>query len=354
MAGIYVHFPFCSARCIYCDFYSRVRKDKTGYTEALVAEISANRDFFRSVSPSTLYFGGGTPSLFPVEDLELVAQSARETFSVGRFDEFTIEVNPDDVTAGKTARWLSMGVNRISMGVQSFDDRHLKWMKRRHTARQAEEAFRTLRAEAPGAALSIDLIFGFDGLSDEDWKATINRAMALRPDHISCYQMTGRYASSSEEACFRQYGILQAILTAEGYEQYEISNYALEGCRSLHNSGYWKRTPYLGVGAAAHSFDGLRTRRWNVSDIDRYIAGEKPGFELLTDEEILEETVMLSLRTAEGLDLSLVPERYLTEMRPALERLSKAGDIVLCGNLLKIPPERLFVSDWIVSRLLAY
>ena len=181
MAGVYVHFPFCATRCIYCDFYARVGKDWKPYIEALLTELSERKDFLKGVSPTTLYFGGGTPSLLPAGELARVADAVRATFGVSDFEEFTLEVNPDDVTEERAAAWRAMGAGRVSVGVQSFCDTHLRWMHRRHTAAEAVAAVKTLR-RAGFDNLSLDLIFGFTELSDDDWAASIAAALALRPD----------------------------------------------------------------------------------------------------------------------------------------------------------------------------
>lgn len=351
MAGLYVHFPFCASKCIYCDFYARVRRDWNPYVEALLRELSERREFLKGVPPTTLYFGGGTPSLLPAAQLQRVADAVRATFCLTDFEEFTVEVNPDDITPEKAAALRTAGANRISMGVQSFCDEHLRWMRRRHTAEEAVAAFAFLR-EAGFDNLSLDLIFGFTGLSDAQWAHNIDQALELHPEHISCYQMTGRYADPDEERCRRQYGMLQQRLVAAGYGQYEVSNYALPGRESRHNSAYWARKPYLGLGAGAHSFDGNRLRQWNTPDIDAYLASRPFGSERLSDREILEERIMLSLRTCRGLDLSsLSPEGRSVLKRTTLEELSRAGKLVLESDRIRIPDEELFVSDWIISRL---
>ena len=353
MAGLYVHFPFCAAKCIYCDFYSRVRRDWTSYTEALLQELSDRKDFLKGVPPATLYFGGGTPSLLPAETLSRVAGTVRATFGVTAFEEFTVEVNPDDVTAEKAAAWQSMGAGRISMGVQSFCDPHLQWMHRRHTAGEAVAAFGTLR-RAGFDNLSLDLIFGFTGLSDEDWDRNIAQALDLRPEHISCYQMMGRYADPDAERCRRQYARLRERLAETGYRQYEISNFALPGRESQHNGAYWAREPYLGLGAGAHSFDGGRLRCWNLPDIDAYVESRPAGSETLFDREVYEEKLMLSLRTVKGLSLSaLTPEErvWLAQKEPVLERLSKTGKLKVDAVSVRIPAEGLFVSDALVRDL---
>ena len=352
MPGLYVHFPFCASKCIYCDFYARVRKDWKPYAEALMQEIRDRAEEF-SVPPTTLYFGGGTPSLLPASLLLQVAEQCRSSFGVRDWAEFTVEVNPDDVTPAKADALRNMGVSRVSMGVQSFDDVQLRWMRRRHTAAQAVEACATLR-RAGFDNLSLDLIFGFQGLTDAGWLASVDRALALQPEHISCYQMMGRWGDADEERCRRQYHLLQERLTANGFIQYEISNYALPGRESRHNSAYWSREPYLGFGAGAHSFDGRRRRSWNSPDIDAYLAGRQYGSETLSDREVYEEKLMLALRTVHGLPLAALTaeERaLLAQKEPVLERLSKTGKIERDTDRLRIPARELFVSDSIIREL---
>ena len=351
MAGLYVHFPFCAAKCIYCDFYARVRRDWKPYVEALLQEIADRRSDLKGVPPTTLYFGGGTPSLLPAPLLARVAEASRTAFGVDAFSEFTIEANPDDITEEKAAALRETGAGRISMGVQSFCDDHLRWMRRRHTATQAAEAFATLRHAGFGN-LSIDLIFGFAGLDDAQWERNLAAATALRPEHISCYQMTGRWADGDEERCRRQYGLLQERLAAAGYGQYEISNFALPGFESRHNRGYWSRAPYLGFGAGAHSFDGDRRRSWNTPDVDAYLASRPGAAETLSDREILEEKLMLGLRTVQGLPLAtLSPAERAALKQTTLEELSRVGKLIVEADRIRIPKESLFVSDWIVGRL---
>ena len=353
MAGLYVHFPFCASRCIYCDFYARVGKDWRPYVEALLREISERKDFLEGVPPATLYFGGGTPSLLPAEALARVADAVRSVFGVADFEEFTLEVNPDDVTPASAEAWRTMGVSRVSVGVQSFCDEHLRWMHRRHTAAEAVAAVATLRA-AGFDNLSLDLIFGFAGLSDSEWVASIGQAVGLHPEHISCYQMMGRLADSDGEHCRRQYALLQERLVEAGYRQYEISNFALPGRESLHNSAYWDRRPYLGAGAGAHSFDGRRFRCWNMPDIDAYVQSRPGDGEHLSEREVYEEKLMLGLRTVRGLAFSALTEReraWLDEKKPVLEQLSRTGKLIVGPEGIRIPADELFVSDGIVREL---
>ena len=360
MPGLYVHFPFCASKCSYCDFYARVRRDWNPYVEALLQEIR-DRAATLSVPPTTLYFGGGTPSLLPPALLARVAEAICDAFCVTLpscpaptghlITEFTVEVNPDDVRPALADALRAMGVNRVSMGVQSFHDAQLRWMRRRHTAAQAEAACATLR-RAGFDNLSLDLIFGFVGLSDADWLVSVDRALALQPEHISCYQMMGRWADGDEERCRRQYVLLQERLSAAGFEQYEISNYARPGFASRHNSAYWSREPYLGFGAGAHSFDGDRRRSWNTPDIDAYVGKRPGGSETLSDREVLEEKLMLGLRTVRGLSLASLSDTERAALKKTtLEELSRAGKLVVSDNYIRIPKEELFVSDWIISQV---
>ena len=456
---IYIHFPFCKSFCTYCDFYSVRGKDRMAqYTQSLLREISLRKAFLcQCTSPATFYVGGGTPSLWPVEQLgeAVAAVSAvlREGAAdygrscgtsgggggsvpgtgdgrgnAGFFAEFTVEVNPDDVTEAYALALRRLGVNRVSMGVQSFSDRSLRWMARRHSSAGAVEAFRVLRS-AGFDNISLDLIFGYDPVawgsgssSDEElmqlWSDDLDAVLRLRPEHISAYQMgieegsvlgemaaAGRYREPSDELCAAQYALLQQRLAAAGYLQYEVSNFSLPGRRALHNSGYWDRSPYIGLGPGAHSFDGDRRRWWNAPDLDRYIAAFGGGSaysdcavssvvseETLTDEDVLTETIMLGLRTLDGLPLdvlvamcrpsstapgsrsgsvqpssSAVPDSrpgsaenscqsLLSQLphplRTSVDRLLATGSLILRNGRLSIPPSRLFISDSIIRELL--
>ena len=419
MAGIYIHIPFCASFCRYCSFYSERCTDPAvmaRYVDALLQEISEadtlqlfpvsqkqghweQKDAkMRPVSPkmghqehcATIYIGGGTPSLLPVKQLERIVagirykflQSGSEVPEIGNktpvfcsrkeFEEFTLEANPDDITPEKLAAWRRLGVNRLSIGVQSFCDAHLRWMCRRHTAAQAETAVRLAR-EAGFDNISLDLIFGFTGLSDEEWRATIDRALSLHPEHLSCYQMSveegstlgeeaaaGAYAPPAQETCARQYALLQQRVAAAGYLQYEVSNFALPGREAKHNSAYWRREPYWGFGPGAHSYDGDRIRSWHCLDIDTYLANFSGNpvpatsildFETLSDKDLANEKVMLSLRTAAGLDLDNLAPEHLAAIRPTLDRMLEEGRLVPTKKGLRIPADRLFVSDAIIADL---
>lgn len=368
MAGIYVHIPFCSSFCLYCDFYSELAAGKMdGWIEALSLEISRRKGFLHT-APSTLYLGGGTPSLLSEAQLRRLMAALRSGFGLGALEEATIEVNPDDVTAEKAALWREAGFDRVSMGVQAFDDDRLRWMRRRHSAREAVRAFHTLR-EAGFDNISLDLIFGYAMLDRDSWLHDIGEVIKLAPEHVSCYQMSiepgsalgemasaGRYAEPSQEVCAAEYSMLQQRLSDAGYRQYEISNFAREGFRARHNSAYWRREPYLGLGPGAHSFDG-ESRYWNEADLDGYIAALRSGedapggSETLSAADVFNEQLMLGLRTIEGLDTAALDGGLLRGAQNAIEKAAGRGDLILEGTRIRIPAGRLFVSDAIVAAL---
>ena len=256
---IYVHVPFCKRFCTYCDFYSEIAQEGCfkPYADGVCAEIRRRAKEIDD-NPRTLYFGGGTPSVLPLSVLTHILIALDETGHGGPYREFTMEVNPEDIVErgrGYVDSLLSLGVNRISLGIQSFDDSLLRWMNRRHDADGARKAFRIVR-EAGCGNVSIDLIFGISHLPDGVWAATVDEAVALGPEHISCYQLTvegesaladmvadGRYQEAGDDLCRRQYDILCQKLTEAGYRHYEISNFAKPGFEAVHNGGYWARRP---------------------------------------------------------------------------------------------------------------
>ena len=320
MVGVYVHIPFCASRCSYCDFFSTLQLADAGtsYVEAVVAEARLRRGELCGAQVKTLYLGGGTPSQLPLSLLSRLVDGLRDALDLSAVEEFTVEANPDDVTPEWCAAVASLGVNRVSMGVQSFEDPILRLIGRRHTARQAMDAVANLR-KAGISNISIDLIFGLPGQTVASWTASVEQAIALKPQHISAYGLTyeegtrlwhqrerGEVVEVPEEQCLEMYRVLVDELQAAGYEHYEISNFALPDYHSRHNSSYWDDTPYLGLGAAAHSYDG-KVRRWNPHDlrlyIDKVLAGELAcELEELSRSERYDERVMLGLRTARGID----------------------------------------------------
>ena len=319
MAGIYVHIPFCASRCSYCDFFSTLRlADAGAYVEALLDEARMRAPELCGEAVTTLYMGGGTPSQLPLPLLTRLVDGLKNVFDLSAVEEFTIEANPDDVDSKWVASLLPLGVNRVSMGVQSFEDPILRLIGRRHTAVQAVEAVGRLRSVGIDN-ISIDLIFGLPGQTLESWEESVNLAIDMRPQHISAYGLTyeegtrlwhqrerGEVIEVPEEQCLEMYRILVARMREAGYEHYEISNFALPGFHSRHNSSYWHDIPYLGLGAAAHSYDG-KVRRSNPCNLQQYIDKVLAGAttyeqEQLTLWERYDERVMLGLRTSCGVD----------------------------------------------------
>lgn len=357
---IYIHVPFCRRFCTYCDFYSEIASEGCikAYVDDVCAEIKARKDQMGD-DPKTLYFGGGTPSVLPLSSLTRILLALEEAGHGGPWQEFTLEVNPDDIVEkgpAYTASLLSLGVNRISIGVQSFDDTMLRWMNRRHDAARAVEAFRIVR-EAGFDNVSIDLIFGISGLSDEVWADTVDKAVALGPEHVSCYQLTvdgestlsewlaeGRYTEASDAQCSRQYDILCRKMAEAGYRHYEISNFARPGFEAVHNAGYWARRPYVGIGPGAHSFNGS-ARSWN----SKALRGWTSTQEDLSPEDTLVETLMLALRTDRGADAAFVHENCSKE---DIDRLVGNGALVRQGDRYRIPEDHFFVSDEIIRELI--
>ena len=375
MAGVYVHIPFCASRCAYCDFYSTLRLADVGerYVEAVIAEARLRCDELRGEGIRTLYLGGGTPSQLPVPLLERLVLGLRDTFDLSGLEEFTIEANPDDVTPDWCAALLPLGENRVSMGVQSFEDGILRAIGRRHTAQQAVDAVENL-CHAGIHNISIDLIYGLPGQTAESWTATVRQALELKPQHISAYGLTyeegtrlwwqrerGEVIEVPEEQCLEMYRILMKMLKKTGYEHYEISNFALPGYRSRHNSSYWNDTPYLGLGAAAHSYDG-KVRRSNPCDLQRYIDKVMAGETACEQEEMsrwerYDERVMLGLRTAAGVDADAIRAEFGDEAwqhftREARRHIAAGNLIVTDGTRYILTPEGIMLSDAIIRDLM--
>ncbi len=370
---IYLHVPFCGSFCTYCDFYSEICRSTQAfneYADAVIAEIRDRRkelemNMSAQDAVNTLYIGGGTPSVLPLDVLSRIVGAVTEPAEVtSPFEEFTIEVNPEDIVE-KGSEYvrglLALGVNRISMGVQSFNDDILRWMNRRHDAGNAVKAFHILR-ESGVRNISIDLIFGISQLTDEIWKDTIEKALELAPEHISAYQLSieegsalakmvadGRYVEATDEQCRRLYDILCQSLRLAGYHHYEISNFAKPGFEAIHNSAYWRRAPYIGLGPGAHSLSG-NVRSWNSQKLPhRNIVTYSRNFETLSPEDIRVERIMLSLRTDKGLETT---ELYSLADRTVIETLLNEGALELHGTRIRIPEDRLFTSDEIIRELI--
>lgn len=358
---IYIHVPFCRSFCTYCDFYSEIPEGDnafTSYTDAVCREIKERKADWDD-ELKTLYFGGGTPSVLPLSQLTRILLALEEAGHGGPYREFTMEVNPEDIVEKGLPYVQSLkalGVNRISIGIQSFDDGLLEWMNRRHNAERAVKAFNIVR-EAGIDNISIDLIFGLSNLTDEVWEDTVDKALALKPEHISCYQLTvegdsvlahrlenGEYEEATDEQCRSQYELLCRKMAEAGYQHYEISNFALPGFDAVHNGGYWQRSPYVGLGPSAHSFSG-RGRSWNSDAISGYTRTE----EALSAEDEKVETLMLALRTARGIDEEFLRANCQAEN---VSRMIESGALVKAGRRYRIPEDHFFVSDEIIRELI--
>lgn len=320
MAGIYIHIPICKSRCIYCDFYSTTAIDKQqDLANALIEEMELRNDYLHGQTISTIYFGGGTPSAMRISCLSNIIKYIRNHFQISRQPEVTLEANPDDLETIYLKNLHDIGINRLSIGIQSFNDRILTFINRRHNAAQAISAVKKAQ-EAGFENISIDLIYGFPEQTTEMWKQELTTALELHVQHISAYGLTyeegtvlqqkaaaGTIKPAEDEQMNNMYDMLAETLQTAGYEHYEVSNFALPGFRSAHNSAYWNGTPYLGIGPAAHSFDGT-SRQWNINSLDGYIKAMQQHEicferEMLSVENRYNEYVMLSLRTADGIDL---------------------------------------------------
>ncbi|MBQ8463050.1 MAG: radical SAM family heme chaperone HemW [Prevotella sp.] len=364
MAGIYIHIPFCKSRCVYCDFYSTTGVEwHQRYVDAVCREFQVRANYIKE-RVRTIYIGGGTPSQLAIPQLRQLL----ETLPTDDAEEVTLECNPDDVTDEFVSGLSLLPVNRVSMGAQSFSDERLRFLHRRHKAAQVAQAVERLRSIGIGN-ISVDLIYGFPDETLDDWHKDMEAAMKLQVEHLSAYALQyesgtllgrwleeGRIREVDEELSRRMYYDLIDRLYAAGYEHYEISNFARPGFRSRHNSGYWNQTPYLGLGAAAHSFDGC-SRQWNVADIRQYMEGIETGNPCVEREELdadtrYNEMVMTALRTCDGLSLSSlsVEQRAccLSQAKPYLQ----AGLIENADDHIRLTREGLFVSDMVISDLM--
>ena len=390
MAGLYLHIPFCASRCIYCGFYSTTHLDlRQQYVDALCREMELRGEWREvrgerndsSAEIETIYLGGGTPSQLTIPQLEQLFIYINKVYSLTPHLsplasplsplpsplEVTIEMNPDDVTPEFAASLSQLGINRVSMGAQTFDDERLRFLRRRHTAEQVPQAVNILR-DAGIRNISIDLMYGFPDETLDDWRRDIDAALSLDVEHLSAYCLMIEEGTPLHrmgvEACDEEteramYYELIDRLTTNGYEHYEISNFAKRGLRSRHNSSYWHDIPYIGLGAAAHSMTKLHSviRSWNTADIRTYIdaisRGERPcEQEVLDDDTHYNDRIATALRTSDGLDLTTLSDRHrrycLHEAQPFLDN----GMLRLNDNRLVLTRSGLFVSDMIMSALI--
>ena len=373
MAGIYIHIPFCKRRCIYCDFFSTTQSEKKAeYVHALVRELEIRKDYLDNEEIETIYLGGGTPSQLSKEELEEIFAHIYKVYKVTPDAEITLEANPDDLTPEYVSMLRTLPFNRISMGIQTFQEETLKLLHRRHTAQQAIEAFKRCR-EAGFQNISIDLMYGLPGETLGTWEQDLQQAIALHPEHISAYHLIyeegttlwnlreqNKVEEAEEELSLTLFKTLIERLTKAGYQHYEISNFCLPGLHSRHNSSYWTGKKYLGCGPSAHSFDGT-SRQWNVSSLDKYLEGihtDQLDFEI-EDLDLYtryNDFVITSIRTCWGMPLSQLRTTYGENLYNYCLRMAKPhiqqGVLEIKEDTLKLTSEGIFISDGIMSDLL--
>lgn len=372
MAGIYIHIPFCRQACHYCDFhFSTSLKSKPALLKAMGKEIILRQPYLKGQEIETIYFGGGTPSLLEVSELQLLLDSLRKSYKINKDAEVTLEANPDDITPEKARSWNSAGINRLSIGIQSFSDEDLQYMNRCHTSAEGLESIRICR-EAGFDNLTIDLIYGTPTMSDKQWRQNLECAIETGVTHISSYCLTvekgtalynkvrsGNTKAPEEEQGIKQFLVLRDMLGQAGFQQYEVSNFCKPGKHSRHNSNYWKARSYLGLGPSAHSFDGS-SRQWNVSNNYSYISSLEKDIlpferEQLSLDQQYNEYVLTRLRTIWGCELpKLLSEYGLKHYSHFMTQLKKLDSryYLLKDEVLTLTGEGLLMADSISSDLM--
>ncbi len=371
MSGIYIHIPFCKKACHYCNFhFSTSTQNTDGFLAALEKEIELQKDYLKDTI-STIYIGGGTPSILPSAKIETILNKIKQIFKVDANAEITLEANPDDITKVKLQEWKKAGINRLSIGVQSFFENDLQWMNRVHNAKQAEDCITLAQSEGFNN-LTIDLIYGTPTLTDENWQHNVSKAIALGVNHLSCYALTvepktalekmirqHKVASVDPEKQAHHFELLMEWMHNAGFEHYEISNFAKPSFRSKHNSSYWQGKHYLGLGSSAHSFNG-DTRQWNVANNALYIQSIEKNIipfeiEMLTKEQQINEYIMTALRTVEGISLDKIKSEFGAEileiiLSGAKQYLSKEH-LEESNNFLKTTNSGKLLADGIAANL---
>ena len=371
MSSLYIHIPFCKQACHYCDFHFSTSIRKKGeLVNMLCEEIRLRKNELPGKQLDTIYFGGGTPSLLSSEELKLIFDVVKANFEVRKDAEVTLEANPDDLTLENLKTFKDAGINRLSIGVQSFFEEDLQLMNRAHNAKEALESIQMAKQFFEN--ISIDLIYGIPGMSKERWKANIETALSLELPHFSCYALTiepntalkkmiekGKVKPVDDEAARAHFDILTTILKREGYIHYEFSNYGKSGFFSENNTAYWFGKPYLGIGPSAHSYDGVN-RKWNISNNTLYIKSIEKGELPLEQEELsisdrYNEYVMTRLRTMWGIDIkeveNLFGNLYKTHLLNEASKEVELGLLELNEEILKVTQKGKFLSDGIASNL---
>jgi oxygen-independent coproporphyrinogen-3 oxidase len=371
MAGLYIHIPFCKQACHYCDFHFSTNLQLINpVVEGILLELELRKDYLKGEAVDTVYFGGGTPSLLPANALEQILEQVAQIFP-GEKSEVTLEANPDDLNFDSLATWKSLGIDRLSLGIQSFQDEILTAYNRVHNSKQAKQAIQLGRA-AGFEKFSIDLMYGYPHANHDLWKKDLEEALTLDPGHLSAYSLTvepkttlgnwvkkGKFIPAAEEFVAQQFEWLQEQCEQAGYLQYEISNFCRSNQGAIHNSNYWKRIPYLGLGPSAHSFDG-HTRGYNPPSNPNYIktlvAGKLPFVvEPLEKDESINEEILTSLRTSWGLNTASLVDRYHLDLfqikEAALTKLTALGLIHVEGKTLTLTRKGKLLADSIASEI---
>lgn len=375
MAGVYVHIPFCASRCLYCDFFSTTALERRReYVDALLKEMELRqreKTDYGTGEVETIYIGGGTPSQLRSEELGRIFDAIYAQFRVSENAEVTMECNPEDVDKDFVDRLKAMPVNRVSMGIQTFDDERLRFLCRRHNSEKAVEAVHTLQDEGY-ENISVDLMFGFPGERITDWEQDLKTAVLLGVPHLSAYSLmyeegtrltqlrdSGKITPIDDEQSLSMYTLLIEYTEESGYEHYELSNFSKPGYESRHNTCYWTGVPYIGLGAGAHSYDGRNIRRWNVSSLDKYIKGVSTGSsyyetERLSYTDIYNEYIMTRLRTRNGIDLKEFDCQYgeneeKTLFEETMKRHLTLGNLAVESGRLRLTRKGLFISDSVMS-----
>lgn len=372
LAGIYLHIPFCKQACIYCNFHfvSSLRNHKE-MIEAMLCEIDNRKDYIENEEIESIYFGGGTPSLLDNDHIERFLDKINKNFNVKNSAEITLEANPDDLNAERLKRYRKIGINRLSIGIQSFDSRDLIDLKRIHSAVDAIKVIK-LSQDNGIDNLSIDLIYGLVSNNPVNWEKNLNQATLLNVPHISCYALTVEERTilshqvklkeiilPEDESVKNQFEIANDFLTSNGYEAYEISNFALPGMYSKHNTSYWQNKKYLGIGPSAHSYDG-ESRSWNIANNAKYVKAIKEGLdfrerECLSHSNRINEAIMTGLRTKWGVSIKYLEELclpiHIKELQQNIEKQLSRHNIYISNDTIHLQTHARFFADGIASNL---
>jgi oxygen-independent coproporphyrinogen-3 oxidase len=372
MNGIYIHIPFCKKVCFYCDFHFTVSfKQKDRLINAIIREVNLQKDYLVKNSIETIYFGGGTPSMLDIIDIAKILNQIYKYFSVAPDAEITLEANPDDLNKSYLQELKNLGVNRLSIGVQSFFDEDLKWMNRRHNSHEAEHSIK-LSQDCGLSNLNVDLIYGIPGLTDKRWKQNLDFFLRMNVPHLSAYHLTiepktvfgyykrkGRLTEISENESISHYEMLINTMKLHKYQHYEISNFCLNDYMSRHNTNYWNSGKYLGIGPSAHSFNGT-SRQWNSSVNTKYMNGLENDesffeIEMLSETDRFNDYLLTGLRTAKGVNKEEILKRfgnkYLEHFEKELNKFEASGYVLEEHNQIRLTEIGMFVSDKIISEL---